>query len=134
MMMKRRRLGTDARWRPLRALLGRALLGMSVVTGSILMPPMAGHADDRDQERALKALRAGEVLPLRTMLDTVESRFMGDILEVELDDDEEDGQRIWTYKIKLISPGGNVIKLRIDAKTKEILEIKGRDAEKARKR
>ena len=98
------------------------------------MLPMVGHADNRDQERALKALRAGEVLPLRTMLDAVESRFFGDILEVELDDDKEDGRRIWTYKIKLISPDGNVIKLRIDAKTKKILAIKGRGAEKARKK
>ncbi len=98
------------------------------------MLPMVGHADNRDQERALKALRAGEVLPLRTMLDEVESRYSGDILEVELDDDKEDGRRIWTYKIKLISPDGNVIKLRIDAKTKEILAIKGRGAEKARKK
>ncbi len=46
-------LGTDARW--------RSLLGMSVVIGSCLMLPVVGHADDRDQERALKALRAGEV-------------------------------------------------------------------------
>ncbi len=119
-------LGTDARW--------RSLLGMSVVIGSCLMLPVVGHADDRDQERALKALRAGEVLPLRTMLDEVESRFMGDILEVELDEDKDKGRRIWTYEIKLISPDGNVIKLKIDAKTKEILEIKGRGAEKARKK
>ena len=98
------------------------------------MLPVVGHADDRDQERALKALRAGEVLPLRTMLDEVESRFMGDILEVELDEDKDKGRRIWTYEIKLISPDGNVIKLKIDAKTKEILEIKGRGAEKARKK
>ena len=122
-------LGTDAVWRSF-----RALLGMSVVIGSCLMLPVVGYAGDRDQERALKALRAGEVLPLRTMLDEVESRFSGDILEVELDDDEEDGRRIWTYKIKLISPDGNVIKLRLDAKTKEILQIKGRGAEKARKK
>ena len=122
-------LGTDARWRSL-----RALLAMSVVIGSILMLPMAGHADNRDQERALKALRAGEVLPLRTMLDEVESRFSGDVLEVELDDDKENGRRIWIYEIKLISPDGNVIKLKIDAKTKEILQIKGRGAEKARRK
>ena len=119
-------LGTDARW--------RSLLGMSVVIGSCLMLPVVGHADNRDQDRALRALRAGEVLPLRTMLDEVESRYSGDILEVELDDDKDDGRRIWIYKIKLISPDGNVIKLRIDAKTKEILAIKGRGAEKARRK
>ena len=129
MVMKKITTDADVRWGSL-----RALLGISVVAGSILMLPMVGHADDRDQERALAALRAGEVLPLRTMLDEVERLFSGDILEVELDDDKDDGRRIWTYKIKLISPDGNVIKLRFDAKTKQILKIKGRGAEKARKK
>lgn len=117
------------RWRSL-----RALLRMSVVTGLCLLLPVAGHADDGDQERALRALRAGEVLPLRTMLVEVEKHFSGNILEVELDDDKRNGRRVWTYKIKLISPDGNVIKLKIDAKTKEILQIKGRGADKARKK
>ncbi len=129
MAMKKIMTDAGARWGSL-----RALLGISVVAGSILMLPMVGHAGDRDQERSLAALRAGEVLPLRTMLDEVERLFSGDVLEVELDDDKDDGRRIWTYKIKLISPDGNVIKLRFDAKTKEILEIKGRGAEKARKK
>ena len=122
-------LGLVARWRS-----AFAFVGLSVLFGSILVLPVTGHADGGDQERALKALKAGEVLPLRAMLDVVESRFSGDILEVELDDDNDNGVRIWTYEIKLISPDGNVIKLKIDAKTKEILEIKGRGAEKARKK
>ncbi len=128
-MKKFRKRSADARWRSL-----RALLGVSVMVGSFLMPPVAVLADDRDQERALEALKAGEVLPLRTMLDEVESRFSGDVLEVELDEDDENGRRIWTYEIKLISPEGNVIKLKLDAKTKEILRIKGRGADKARKK
>ena len=111
-----------------------ALLGMSVAVGSVLVPTAMVEADSGDQERALRALKAGEVLPLRTMLDEVESRFMGDILEVELDDEKEDGRRFWIYKIKLISPDGDVIKLRLDAKTKEILQIKGRGADKARRK
>ena len=77
MVMKKIMADADARWSSL-----RALLGISVVAGSILMLPMVGHAGDRDQERALAALRAGEVLPLRTMLDEVERLFSGDILEV----------------------------------------------------
>jgi uncharacterized membrane protein YkoI len=125
--------GSDVRRRSM-----LASVGISVIVATVLALPVIGLADDRDQERALKALKAGEVLPLRTMLDEVERRFSGDILEVELelelDDEEDEGRRFWAYEIKLISPEGNVIKLTIDAKTKEILQIEGRGAEKARKK
>ena len=95
---------------------------------------VAVRADSEDQRRALVALKAGQIVPLREMLDEVETLYYGDVLEVELDDERVRGKRIWIYKIKMLTPQGNVLKMRIDAKTKEILRIKGRGAEQARKK
>ncbi|MBC7908052.1 MAG: PepSY domain-containing protein [Rhodospirillaceae bacterium] len=83
-------------------------------------PAMAG-----DHDRARRAVQAGEVLPLRTILDKAAAQFPGDLIEAELED--ERGQMV--YEIKLISPEGNVIKLHYDARDGRLLSAKGRGVE-----
>lgn len=79
----------------------------------------AGYASaDDDQERALGALRAGEIVPLRDILSQAERDFDGEMIEVELE--REDGR--WIYEIKLLAPGGRVMELEYDARTKALLE------------
>ena len=68
------------------------------------------------------------------MLGVVEAQYHGDVLEVELDDERVNGVKIWIYEIKLLTPQGNVLKMDIDAKTMKILVVKGRGAERARKK
>lgn len=86
--------------------------------------PSAGLASDRDDhERARRALEAGEVLPLRTVLERVERDYPGQIIEVELERD--DG--MWFYEVKLIRSGGAVIELKLDARDGAVHRIKGRD-------
>ena len=43
------------------------------------------HADEEDHERARKALQAGEVLPLKTILERVERAYPGQVMDVELE-------------------------------------------------
>ena len=69
-------------------------------------------ADNADHERARQAVEAGEVLPLRTILDRVEREYPGQIMEVELD--REKGE--WIYEIKLLRKGGALMKLKIQAR------------------
>lgn len=96
-----------------------------VLTVSLLAAlPSAGFASDRDDhDRARRALEAGEVLPLRVVLERVERDYPGQVIEVELERD--DG--MWLYEIKLIRSGGSVIELKLDARDGAVHRIKGRD-------
>jgi len=79
---------------------------------------IAGHAgDDRDHDRARQALEAGEVLPLRNILERVERDYPGQVIDVELEryQDDRNNER-WVYKIKLLRDGGSLVKLKIDAR------------------
>lgn len=110
-------------WRGRRALASAALVaGLTLALGVYV----AAHADDNDHEQALAALRSGEIVSLREMLGEVEQRFAGQVLQVELEKERENGRQFWIYEIKLIGTDGNVAKLKFDAKTKEILKMKGR--------
>lgn len=82
-----------------------------------------GKADDDDHERARHALVAGEVLPLRTVLDRIEPDYPGQVMEVELE--REDG--VWIYEIKLLRAGGALVKLEVDARDGSVLRVKQRD-------
>lgn len=88
-----------------------------------LLIPSGSLADDRDHDRARKALEAGEILPLRTIIDKLDDDYPGQILEVELERD--DGQ--WIYEVKQVREKGVVIKLKLDARDGTLLGIKGRD-------
>ncbi|ROT45770.1 PepSY domain-containing protein [Pusillimonas sp. NJUB218] len=87
--------------------------------------PSVGRADN-DQDRARQALLAGKVLPLRVVLDKVESQYPGDPVEIEFE--EDDG--LYLYEIKLLQSAGNIIKLKVDAQTGEIIRVKGRGIER----
>lgn len=85
-------------------------------------------ADD-DHARARAAREAGEIVSLRTILDRLEAEFTGSPVEVELED--EDGR--WVYTVKLLAPGGAIVKLEYDARDARLLRVIGRGADAARR-
>lgn len=89
-----------------------ALLGMGTGAG------FAG--DDRDHDRARRAVEAGEVLPLRTILERIEREHPGQVMEVELD--REKGE--WLYEVKVLRRNGALVKLKINARDGTVLGIK----------
>lgn len=93
------------------------LLLLAVLAGAA--SPAA--ADDDDQANARRALAAGEILPLEKILAAVESRFPGQVVEVELE--REDGR--WEYEIELLTGEGKVLELTYDAATARLLEVEG---------
>ena len=111
--------GVRGRWRI--SMLSAFLCGLLAFSAV----PSVGHADN-DQDRARQALLAGKVLPLRVVLDKVESQYPGDPVEIEFE--EDDG--IYLYEIKLLQSAGNIIKLKVDAQTGEIIRVKGRGIER----
>lgn len=68
---------------------------------------------DSDHDRARAAVQAGQVLPLKTVLERLEREHPGQVLEVEL---EPEGGR-WIYEVRLLQADGRLVKLELDAST-----------------
>ena len=103
--VKRQRAGRLGRW--LHA------AGLALCLGLCLAAVAPVHAGDPgDHDRARQALEAGEILPLKTVLERLARDNPGQVMEVEL---ERRGER-WVYEIKLLRPGGALAKLLVDAR------------------
>ncbi len=96
----------------------RALLVLPFLA---LSAPTARADGRRDHERARAALAAGEIRPLAVLLAEVERRYLGTVIETELDRD--DGR--WVYQVKLLPPSGRVFELKFDAATGALLRSRG---------
>ncbi len=101
-------------WRP--ALTSVVIL----MTLAMLSTGVSYAADNADHDRARQAVEAGDVLPLRTILERVEREYPGRVMEVELD--REKGE--WVYEVKLLRKGGALLKLKILARDGTILGFK----------
>lgn len=98
------------------------------LVGGLLAWPVAGvladGRDGHDHDRARRAVQAGAVLPLQTLLQQVARTHPGQVLEVELED--EHGH--WVYEIKLLQPDGRLVKLEVDARSAVVLKARTRGA------
>jgi hypothetical protein len=97
----------------------RFLLPAAVLAASALSP--AAAADREDHDRARAALEAGQIRPLSEILAEMERRYMGRVIETELE--REDGR--WVYEFKLLPPTGPVFELEVDAATGALLGSEG---------
>lgn len=88
--------------------------------------PSAADDDAHDHDRARQALEAGEVLPLRTILERVEREYPGQVIDVELEHKHRYGDARWVYEIKLLRSGGSLIKLKVDARNGTVIGSKSR--------
>ena len=82
--------------------------------------------DSRDHERARAAVEAGQVLPLPTLLERLRRTHPGQVLELELE--QEDGR--WIYEVKLLQASGQLLKLDVDAATAQVLRVRRKDSGK----
>ena len=89
---------------------------------ALLLATAPAHADS-DQDRARAAVQAGQVLPLKAVLERLEREHPGQVLEGELERD--DGR--WVYEVKLLQAGGRLVKLELDADSGEVLKRRERD-------
>lgn len=92
------------------------------MTRSLLILLLAGagvlplsHAYS-DHNRARAAMVVGDILPLKQILERVEGQRPGQVLEVELD--QENG--VWVYEILQLQSDGRLVKLDVDARTGQI--------------
>src|SRR5438552_15390232 len=98
----------DARRRPV------SLLAVAL---TLARAAVAGAGDDHARARA--AYEAGEIVSLQAILDRVHAEFTGSPVEIELDDNE--GR--WIYKVKLLAPGGAILKLEYDGRDARLLRV-----------
>ncbi len=98
---------------------------IAVIVSSVVasVPSAVLGGDEHDHDRARRAVEQGEVMPLQRILDNVERDHPGQVIEVELE--QEDGR--WIYEIKVLKAGGALVKLEIDARDGVVL----RDRERA---
>lgn len=96
------------------------LLGVVVWLALGVLPLTTGASERDDHNQARAAMESGQVLPLKTVLDHLERQRPGSVLEVELE--RKSGG--WVYEIKQLEAGGQLVRIRLDARTAQIIGIK----------
>lgn len=80
---------------------------------SALRPPLAVADDDAD--RARDAVESGRYVPLEKIIRDALARYPGQVVGVELDDDE--------YEIEILREDGDKVELEFDARTGELEDV-----------
>lgn len=97
---------------------GSLALAVLVALASPALADKGGRHEDR--ERLERAIERGEVLPLARIVELLRAQgITGDILEVELDD--EDGGLV--YEIYILGPDGRRREFDVDPATGRILDM-----------
>jgi uncharacterized membrane protein YkoI len=100
------------------------LISILLAGGPVSLPagqPVAFAHDEHDEDLALNAREAGEVIALDQVLAALGNTMPGEISEIELE--REHG--ILIYEFKVISPDGQMQKIRVDAKTGKLIKPEG---------
>ena len=84
------------------------------------------NAQINDHEKAIEAVKSGEILPLDQILLNIRNQFDGRVLAINLKDNEQ-GLFGWVYDIRMINSYNEVINLRVDAGTSTVLMVEGAD-------
>ena len=74
-----------------------------------------------DQDKAMAAVRSGEIVPLASVLKTVEKSVPGDVLNVSL---SHDVVGTWNYKITVLTPQGYYRDVDVDAGSNNVTSIR----------
>lgn len=94
----------------------RALLTLLLVAAGVFQPAQASDRDEVD--RVWAAVQAGDLLPLDQVLERLRRSHPGQVLAIELERD--DGR--WVYEVKVLQPGGRLLKLELDGRSGSVLK------------
>ena len=101
----------------------RKLLALLLVLAALSPAHAALARDSRDHDAARQAYQRGEILPLSQILQRALKVAPGEVLEVELE--EDDGRMI--YEIEILESSGRVLEVEIDARAGAVLKMEGDD-------
>jgi uncharacterized membrane protein YkoI len=99
----------------------------ALALAAVSLSPVSVWADSKDQARAREAMLSGDISPLSEALSVIEKEYPGDILEVELEEEDDFNPPAFLYEIKVLTAQGEVLKVKLHARSLEIVEVKGRD-------
>jgi uncharacterized membrane protein YkoI len=77
---------------------------------------------EKDHDKAIEAVKSGEILPLDQILVSIKDDYEGRVLAINLKDNEQ-GLYGWVYDIRMINSDNRVINLRVDAGTSTVLMV-----------
>ena len=100
----------------------KRVLAVALVLMVALAVGASWSVADDDRESTPKP---GEVAPLKDLLALVQKKYPGQILEVELEQEEYGDKDIWIYEVKILTRRGRVYELEYDAATLELLDTEG---------
>lgn len=103
-----------------------SVLILPLLMSGALVPANADSDGWRDLHKEVKE---GHLLGIDEIMDWLEARYEGQILEVELE--QEDG-RI-EYEVEMIGPQGQVVEFEFDATDGKLLSIEGVNIEAMKK-
>lgn len=103
------------------------LLFVTLAFAWVSTAPLSAWADSKDQARAREAMLKGDIASLSEALGVIEKEYPGEILEVELEEEDGFNPPLFLYEIKVLAAEGEVIKVKLHAKSLEIIEVKGHD-------
>ncbi len=89
----------------------------------LCLSPPASVASEHD--RARDAVRAGQIQSLDRILARVQGQFRGRVIGVRLIKPGRN-PRQWRYRVKLLTPQGRVLLVIVNARTGNVLGVRGR--------
>ncbi|MFI0473681.1 PepSY domain-containing protein [Halomonas sp. HMF6819] len=82
----------------------------------------ASASDAEPQWRALHGqVQRGETVGLESLLDWLEARFEGEVIEIEMERDDGEIE----YEIKMLGPQGQVVEFEFDGRSGQLMKIEG---------
>lgn len=101
----------------------RVLSGLRLATLATLLALSAASPATADEgwHDLHEAVRDGRIVPLPEILDWLETHYMGQVLEVELERNE-DRMR---YEVEMLGPQGQVVEFEFDATNGELTGMEG---------
>jgi uncharacterized membrane protein YkoI len=120
-----------------------SIMHHAILIGLLSLLPLQAGADDdehpaddagsvryeqpQDHQRARAARLRGEILPIAEILHHISEQVPGEVIDIELERETHEGQRVWIYELKILSPDGRRLEVEIDARDGEILELEDDD-------
>ncbi|MET0808836.1 MAG: PepSY domain-containing protein, partial [Pseudoxanthomonas sp.] len=93
---------------------------LALAATATLFPASLALAGKDDHVEARRLLQKGEILPLTQILEVAQARVTGDVIEVELEQEDQG----WEYKVKVLTPTGLVRKITLNARNGVVIKIK----------
>lgn len=100
-------------------MIGRFLTILWLICGLLAASPAALARGDNDQDEALKAMRAGQIMPYNALKRRVESQTRGTVIGQSAP--RQRGNNVWVYEFRVLVDN-KVERVMVDARTGRLMK------------